>query len=117
MTAWTRAKIEALGPTTDVPTLASICGVNKDTVYAQIRRGEWTGTRVLPLGRKLRIPVQDVLNLLYPPPPDQAQPAAPATAHLEQHHTGPYPPPCGCHPAPAAVIPLHAPCPAALAQR
>ncbi|MEU0971333.1 helix-turn-helix domain-containing protein [Streptomyces sp. NPDC005917] len=68
MTAvWTREAIEALGPTTDVPTMASIFGVNKDTVYAQIRRGEWTATRVLPLGRKLRIPTRDVITLLYSP--------------------------------------------------
>lgn len=65
MSSWTREAIEALGPTTDVPTVASIFGVNKDTVYAQIRRGEWTATRVLPLGRKIKIPTRDLIALLY----------------------------------------------------
>lgn len=73
MTTWTREAIEALGPTTDVPTVASIFGVNKDTVYAQIRRGEWTATRVLPLGRKLKIPTRDLLALLYAPEVSAAQ--------------------------------------------
>lgn len=63
---WTLAALEALGPTTDVPTVASVFGVNKETVYAQIRRGEWTATRVLPIGRKLRIPTRDLITLLYP---------------------------------------------------
>ena len=74
---WTREAVEALGPTTDVPTVASIFGVNKDTVYAEIRRGEWTATRVLPFGRKLRIPTRDVITLLYSPEapaPPTAQP-------------------------------------------
>lgn len=67
MTTWTREAVEALGPTTDVPTVAAIFGVNKDTVYAQIRRGEWTATRVLTLGRKIRVPVRDLIDLLYAP--------------------------------------------------
>ncbi|WP_240634421.1 MULTISPECIES: hypothetical protein [Streptomyces] len=67
MTAWTREKIKALGPITDVPTTASICGVNSDTVYAQIRRDEWELTRVLRIGRKIKIPTLDLIQLLYGP--------------------------------------------------
>jgi excisionase family DNA binding protein len=78
---WTRAAIEALGPTTDVPTVASIFGVNKDTVYAQIRRGEWTATRVLSLGRKIKIPTRDLVTLLYTPEPA----AAPSHDEAEHH--------------------------------
>ncbi|SBT91375.1 DNA binding domain-containing protein, excisionase family [Streptomyces sp. DI166] len=108
MSAWTRAAIEALGPVTDVPTVASILLVNKDTVYAQIRRGEWTATRVLTLGRKIKIPTRDLIALLYAPEPDsQVTPAVPAqcqhgtsvqVADVEPHTS------CGCTPADSAVI-------------
>ncbi|MFE9391181.1 DNA-binding protein [Streptomyces sp. NPDC006784] len=64
--SWTRAAIEALGPVTDVPTTASVIGVNPETIYGAIRRGEWTHTRVLRLGRKIRIPTHDLVSLLYP---------------------------------------------------
>ncbi|MGW6258619.1 helix-turn-helix domain-containing protein [Streptomyces sp. NPDC055085] len=100
MTGWTREAIEALGPTTDVPTTAAIFGVNKDTVYAQIRRGEWTATRVLPLGRKLKIPTRDLIALLYAPEPAaQLSPAVPSQC---QHPEYPQVKPtesqsqCGC---------------------
>lgn len=72
MTAWTRAAIEALGPTTDVATTAAIFGVDRETVYSQIRRGEWTVTRVLRLGRKIRIPTRDIIALLYTPESETA---------------------------------------------
>lgn len=80
MTGWTREAIEALGPTTDVPTTAAIFDVNKDTVYAQIRRGEWTATRVLTLGRKIKIPTRDLVALLYAPE------SAPAPSYSEAEH-------------------------------
>ncbi|MEV2228387.1 helix-turn-helix domain-containing protein [Streptomyces phaeochromogenes] len=108
MTAWTREAIEALGPTTDVPTVASIFGVCKDTVYAQIRRGEWTATRVLSLGRKLKIPTRDLVDLLYASEPaPQVNPAVPSQC---QHVTYPQVTAntphasCGCTPAGSAVI-------------
>ncbi|WP_405671420.1 helix-turn-helix domain-containing protein [Streptomyces sp. NBC_01530] len=106
--AWTRESVEALGPTTDVPTVASIFGVNKDTVYAQIRRGEWTATRVLTLGRKIKIPTRDLVALLYAPEP------APSNSEAEHHcASGPHNPSseamaphtqCGCRVAESAVI-------------
>ncbi|SMF64523.1 DNA binding domain-containing protein, excisionase family [Streptomyces sp. Amel2xC10] len=110
MTAWTREAVEALGPTTDVPTVASIFGVNKDTVYAQIRRGEWTATRVLTLGRKIKIPTRDLVTLLYAPD------TAPAPSNSESEHhcaSGPHNPSseameshtqCGCRDTGSAVI-------------
>ncbi|MET9083753.1 DNA-binding protein [Streptomyces sp. NPDC004237] len=67
MKAWTREAIENLGPVTDVPTMASILLVNKDTAYTQIRRGEWELTRVLRIGRKIKIPTRDLIALLYAP--------------------------------------------------
>jgi hypothetical protein len=65
--AWTREAVEALGPTTNVPTTAAILGVAPDTIYAAIRRGEWTATRVLKLGRSIKVPVLDIIRLLYAP--------------------------------------------------
>lgn len=108
MAGWTREAIEALGPVTDVPTVAKIFGVNRDTVYSAIRRGEWTATRVLTLGRKIKIPTRDLIALLYAPDPaPQANPAVPAQCHHEASaqvtastpHTS-----CGCTPADSAVI-------------
>lgn len=86
MSAWTREAVEALGPTTDVPTTAAIFGVDKETVYNQIRRDEWTVTRVLRLGRKIKIPTRDLITLLYAPEADAAPvsyagPAVPSQCH------------------------------------
>jgi len=107
---WTREAVEALGPTTDVPTVASIFDVNKDTVYAQIRRGEWTATRVLTLGRKIKIPTRDLVTLLYTPEPA----AAPSRDEAEHHcASGPNSPSsdaitphtqCGCRVGESVVI-------------
>lgn len=108
MTTWTRESVQALGPVTDVPTLASILGVHSDTVYAQIRRGEWTATRVLALGRKIRIPTRDVIALLFDSGPvDRANPAVPTQCHHDetpqakaaQPHTS-----CGCTPECGASV-------------
>lgn len=63
----TRAEIAALGPTTDVPTTAAILDASEWTVYEAIRRGTWDLTRVLRIGRKIKIPTHDLITLLYPP--------------------------------------------------
>lgn len=106
--AWSREAIVALGPVTDVPTLAAILDVHKDTVYAAIRRGEWTATRVLTLGRKIKIPTRDLIALLYDSEPAQrVNPAVPSRCHHVESpqvaasvpHTS-----CGCTPADSAVI-------------
>lgn len=104
MTAWTRDRVEALGPTTNVPTLADIFGVNSETVYAAIRRDEWTATRVLRLGRSIKIPTLDIIRLLFAPemaatPPILAVPAPcqhdeNAQFNAMESHTS-----CGCTPA------------------
>ncbi|WP_435601263.1 DNA-binding protein [Streptomyces sp. C10-9-1] len=108
MTAWTREAVEALGPTTDVPTLAAIVDANSDTIYALIRRGDWTMTRVLRLGRKIKIPTRDVIAYLYgPEPTPQAAPGVPSQcqhdaspqAEAIKPHTS-----CGCTPTDSAVI-------------
>jgi len=64
---WSREAIEALGPTTDVKTAASVLDCSDWTIYEQIRRNEWTLTRVLRLGRKIKIPTHDLIALLYGP--------------------------------------------------
>lgn len=110
MTAtWTRAAIEALGPTTDVKTTASILGVNQETVYAQIRRGEWTITRVLTLGRTIRIPTLDLIVLLYAPemtaaPENRAVPSQCQHAENEQVTRSVPHSQCGCSSEGSAVI-------------
>lgn len=63
--AWTREALEALGPTTDVPTAASVFGCSEWTLYEQIRQGRYALTRVLRLGRRLLIPTNDLITLLY----------------------------------------------------
>ncbi|WP_018655905.1 hypothetical protein [Actinomadura flavalba] len=82
MTAqWTRAALEDLGPVTDVPTTADVLDVDPWTVYEQIRRGTWDLTRVLRLGRKIKIPTHDLVTLLYPSGHSAAGPSAsPAAA-------------------------------------
>lgn len=112
MSTWTREAIEALGPTTDVPTTASIFGVDKETVYGQIRRDEWTATRVLRLGRKIKIPTLDLIRLLYAPegiaaPTRHVNPAVPSQC---QHHESQQVTPveshtqCGCTPSYSGVV-------------
>lgn len=106
MTDWTREKVAALGPVTDVPTTARIFLVDPETVYSQIRRGEWTVTRVLRMGRKIRIPTRDLISALYAPEMPE-NPAVPSPSNdleasqvtaLESHSQ------CGCHATPGAEI-------------
>src|SRR5689334_21868889 len=84
MAAWTREAVEALGPTTNVPTTAAIFGVDAETVYSAIRRNEWTATRVLRLGRSIKIPTLDLIRLLYAPEA-VAAPPIPAVPSECQH--------------------------------
>ncbi|MEU3340693.1 helix-turn-helix domain-containing protein [Streptomyces sp. NPDC006668] len=110
MAAWTREAIEALGPVTDVPTVARIFDVNKDTVYAAIRRGEWTATRVLTLGRKIKIPTRDLVALLYGPETALAPSYSEAEHHCASGHETPSSEAitshtqCGCTPADSGVV-------------
>ncbi|MFJ3141399.1 DNA-binding protein [Streptomyces halstedii] len=103
MTTWTRNAIEALGPITDVRTTAAIFQVDPDTIYSQIRRNEWTTTRILRLGRKIRIPTRDLIAALYEPE-FPAEPAVPSTREtpVNVQVTGVKPlSQCGCHLAPS----------------
>ncbi|MGW7722185.1 DNA-binding protein [Streptomyces canus] len=105
MTDWTRAEIEAQGPTTVVPVLADILDVDKDTIYAAIRRDDWTMTRVLRLGRCIKIPTRDIVAYLYGsaevspavPTPCQHDTSMQVEAHQSQSQ-------CGCTPAVSGVV-------------
>ncbi|WP_405585353.1 DNA-binding protein [Streptomyces sp. NBC_01092] len=105
MSAWTREAVEAQGPTTEVPVLASILGVDKDTIYDAIRREEWSMTRVLRLGRRIKIPTHDIVTYLFgsagasPAVPSQCQhdESPQFTAHQSQSQ-------CGCTPAASGVV-------------
>lgn len=69
---WTPDRIEALGPTTTVGKTAEIMDVGEWTIYEAIRRGKWTHTRVLRIGRIIKIPTRDIIALLYPSTSEQA---------------------------------------------
>jgi hypothetical protein len=114
MSAWTREAVEALGPTTNVPTTARVIGVDPETVYASIRRGDWTATRVLRIGRAIKIPTLDIVRLLFAPDavtmaplpavPSQCQHGANGQLMAAQSQSQ-----CGCGLSSAgAVLPLRA---------
>lgn len=87
MTTWTRQAIEALGPTTNVKTAASILGVGSRLAYESIQRSEWP-TRVLRLGTRILIPTHDLIELLYASTNSEAGPATgPAAAHVPEDST------------------------------
>ena len=86
MAAWTREAVEALGPTTNVPTTAAIFGVDAETVYSAIRRNEWTATRVLRLGRSIKIPTLDLIRLLYAPEAVAAPPIPAVPSECQEHN-------------------------------
>lgn len=108
---WSREAIEALGPTTDVPTSAAILDVNPWSIYESIRQGEWTLTRVLRIRRSIKIPTHDLIKVLYETeapaaPAPHAIPAVPSPCQHAEYsqvtastpHTS-----CGCTPADSAV--------------
>ena len=66
MTKWTPEAIRALGPTTDLPTLAEIFECSRWKSYKMARDGEWEhlGVKVLSIGSKYRVVVQSVLDVL-----------------------------------------------------
>lgn len=56
-------ELHAKGATTDVPSAAPFFGVGGNKAYELIKSGEWP-TRVLRMGKKLRIPVSDIAREL-----------------------------------------------------
>jgi hypothetical protein len=76
---WTREDVEALGPTTNVKTGASIVGIGHRLAYESIQRGEWP-TRVLRLGSRILIPTHDLIVLLFAPDMSETGLAGPVIA-------------------------------------
>ena len=66
MTKWTPEAIRALGPTTDLPTLAAIVECSRWKSYQMAQHGEWErlGIKVLSIGSKYRVVVQSILDVL-----------------------------------------------------
>jgi hypothetical protein len=63
---WTPEAIRALGATTDLPTLGSIFGVSTWRSRQRAHTGEWeqAGIRILKIGRRHRVPIPSILNVL-----------------------------------------------------
>ncbi len=66
MSTWTAEAIQALGPTTDLPTLGSIFDCSRWKAYQMARTGEWEklGVKIVRLGSKYRVIVPSVLEVL-----------------------------------------------------
>jgi excisionase family DNA binding protein len=57
----TRAELLALPPVVDLwPTAARVLGVGRSSAYELVKTGEWP-TRVLRLGRLIRVPTAELL--------------------------------------------------------
>lgn len=57
----TRAELLALPPAVDLwPTAARVVGIGRSTAYELVKTGEWP-TRVLRLGRRIRVPTAELL--------------------------------------------------------
>ena len=59
-------ELEQRGPTTDLPTAARALGIGGNLAYELNQRGEFP-VRVVKLGRKLRVPVADLMEFLGVP--------------------------------------------------
>ena len=66
MSTWTAEAIQALGPTTDLPTLGSIFDCSRWKAYQMARAGEWekVGVKIVRLGSKYRVVVPSILDVL-----------------------------------------------------
>ncbi len=65
-TQWTPEAIRALGATTDLPTLGSIFGLGRWRSYQMAHTGEWeqAGIRILKIGKRYRVAVPSILDVL-----------------------------------------------------
>jgi predicted site-specific integrase-resolvase len=67
---WTEQDIRGLGAATDLVTAAAILGIGRSTAHALARAGEFP-VPVIRVGRRYRVPVAPILQLLGldPSPP------------------------------------------------
>lgn len=62
--ALSRSELLALPPTVPLwPTAAAVVGVGRSTAYEMARTGEWP-TRLLRLGRLIKVPTSELLALV-----------------------------------------------------
>ena len=61
--AWTPDAVRQLGMTTDIETAASILGIGRTLAFELARNNEFP-VRLLRLGRRIVVPVSDLLNYL-----------------------------------------------------
>jgi len=63
---WTPERIRALGPTTDLPTLASILRCSKWKAYQMARTDQWAaaGIRIIRVGSSYKVVVLSILEVL-----------------------------------------------------
>ncbi len=66
MSTWTPEAIRTLGPTTDLPTLASILDCSRWKAYQMARTGEWdkVGVKIVRLGSRYRVIVASILAVI-----------------------------------------------------
>lgn len=74
---WTLERIRALGPTTDLPTLAAILRCSKWKAYQMARTGQWeaAGIRVIRIGSSYKVGVRSILDVLGDASAAAARPA------------------------------------------
>ena len=59
--------LDGLPPVLDLPTAARLLGIGRTTAYQLVRADAWP-TRVLRLGRQIRIPTAQLLDLISSSP-------------------------------------------------
>lgn len=62
-TVWTVETVRQLGMTTDLETAASVIGIGRTLAYDLVRTGSFP-IRLLRLGRRVVVPVPDLLKFL-----------------------------------------------------
>jgi len=66
---WTLEDVRRLGMTTDVETAASVLGIGRTLAYELVKQDQFP-VRLLRLGRRVLVPVGDLLRYLgYDPAP------------------------------------------------
>lgn len=65
-TTWTPERIRALGPTTNLRTLAAILGCSLGKAYQMARAGQWeaAGINIIRLGSSYKVAVPSILEVL-----------------------------------------------------
>jgi hypothetical protein len=64
---WTPEAVRRLGMTTDLATAAAILGIGRTLAFDLVRTGQFP-IRLIRLGRRVLVPVPDILDYLGVPP-------------------------------------------------